>query len=74
MKFYKIWEGYYQMKKILADNNDDNWIKAFNKYTGSSIPDVKIGEIVTDNHPALHYVDEFNHTVAEGPAINYSDV
>lgn len=62
------------MKRILADNNDKNWIKAFNKYTGSSIPDVKIGEVVSDNHPALDWIEDFNHIVAEGPAISYEDV
>ena len=62
------------MKRILADNKDKNWIKAFNKYTGSSIPDVKIGEVVSDNHPALDWIEDFNHIVAEGPAIAYEDV
>lgn len=62
------------MKKILADNNDENWIKAFNKYTGSSVPNVKIDEVVSDNHLALDWIEDFNHMVAEGPAISYENV
>jgi hypothetical protein len=60
--------------KITVDGNDVGWLKTFNEWTSDRAEDVKMGEIVSINNPILKLIGEFNHCVAEGPAIGYEEV
>ena len=56
------------MKHKISDDTEQGWLDHFNEYYGFEL---KVGESIND--VIANLTDEFNHMVANGPAITLTE-